>query len=295
MKRPPRLQRWLHAGSALLALAGVAFVALKIKEHAGQIDISGFSTGTWLLLILLALVYGGANTLLARAWWNLLRQHKLLVPWRWALKTYGVSQINKYIPGNVFHLAGRQAMGMAAGLRAQPLARCSLWELMLIGAIGGVFGILAAPLQWSHVSLGMATTLWFLMLTTSIALLRHLGAKSLSIAMGWQAGFLWISGVVFMMVLKLIDQGGVIQSPGWPTLWGAYVLAWLAGLLTPGAPAGVGVREAVLLLLLSGHFSQADLLLAVVVGRAITATGDLLFYLYALTLGPQHAHAVGHE
>ncbi|OOG81277.1 hypothetical protein B0E41_18495 [Hydrogenophaga sp. A37] len=289
MKRPLCLQRWLHAATALLALSGVAFVALKIKEHAGQIDISGFSADTWSLLIVLALVYGGANVLLARAWWNLLKQHKLQVPWQWALKTYGVSQINKYIPGNIFHLAGRQAIGMAAGLGAQPLARCSLWELMLIAAIGGVFGILAAPLQWHQVSLGMAIGLWALAMTVSIALLRNLGAHSLSRALGWQAGFLWISSVVFMVVLKLMAPADALQSPEWPILWGAYILAWLAGLLSPGAPAGVGVREAVLLLLLSGHFAQADLLLAVVVGRVITASGDLLFYLYALTLRAQHA------
>lgn len=289
MKRPFPLQRWLHAASALLALSGVAFVALKIKEHAGQIDISGFSAGIWSSLVVLAFVYGGANVLLARAWWNLLKQHKLQVPWRWALKTYGVSQINKYIPGNIFHLAGRQAMGMAAGFGAQPLARCSLWELMLIGAIGGVFGILAAPLKWNQVSLGMAIGLWALVMTVSIALLRSFGAWSLSRALGWQAGFLWISSVVFMIVLKLVAQEDALQSPAWPILWGAYVLAWLAGLLSPGAPAGVGVREAVLLLLLSGHFAQADLLLAVVVGRVITASGDLLFYLYALTLRAQHA------
>ena len=31
---------------------------------------------------------------------------------------------------------------------------------------------------------------------------------------------------------------------------GAYVIAWLAGLVTPGAPAGVGVRELVMYALL---------------------------------------------
>jgi len=49
-------------------------------------------------------------------------------------------------------------------------------------------------------------------------------------------------------------------------------------LLTPGAPAGLGVREAILLVLLSDHVGDAKILLAAIVGRAITVLGDLLFY-----------------
>jgi len=45
----------------------------------------------------------------------------------------------------------------------------------------------------------------------------------------------------------------------------------------PGAPAGVGVRELVLLFLLKNVVAEAELLLAVVLGRLVTVMGDLLF------------------
>ncbi|MDZ7598490.1 MAG: hypothetical protein U5J82_09410 [Desulfobacterales bacterium] len=48
-----------------------------------------------------------------------------------------------------------------------------------------------------------------------------------------------------MSILALVAPSFVTFSTFF-ALCGAYVIAWLAGLVTPGAPAGVGVRELVL-------------------------------------------------
>lgn len=50
-------------------------------------------------------------------------------------------------------------------------------------------------------------------------------------------------------------------------------------MVTPGAPAGVGVRELVLLLLLKGLAADTDLIMAVLLGRLVTVIGDLLFFM----------------
>lgn len=60
---------------------------------------------------------------------------------------------------------------------------------------------------------------------------------------------------------------------------GAYTIAWLAGLATPGAPAGIGIREAIALVLLGKWMEKDELLTAIVAGRMITIVGDLLFFL----------------
>ena len=264
----------------------------KITKHASQIDLARFTTSAWVGLTFLVVVYGAANGLLAKAWWHLLKYFQLNAPWRWALKAYGVSQINKYIPGNIFHLAGRQALGMSAGLAARPLAKSAMWELALLALLGLLYGALAIPLIYTPVSNFAASVLWGSLLACSYVALRYFGALQLALAMCWQAGFLLLSGAVFVAVLFMSDQ---TLTPGYATLpavCGAYVLAWLAGLVTPGAPAGVGVRETVLLLLLNAQFAPSDLLVAVVLGRVVTAAGDLLFYLYALTLktNPHEPH-----
>ena len=291
MIQRPRLKRWFHTASTLLALAGATFVVLKIAEHSAQIDVSHFGASAWAALALLVVGYGASNTLLARAWWQLLKYFELQAPWPWALKTYGVSQINKYIPGNIFHLAGRQALGMSAGMAARPLAQTALWELAMLALLGLLYGALATPLGWTQMSATDATILWASLLTCGYVALRRLGARPLALAMFWQASFLMMSGVVFIVVLLASSGTSALAYSALPAVCGAYVLAWLAGLVTPGAPAGVGVREAVLLLLLGGLFTPADLLVAVVLGRAVTASGDLLFYLYALSIRTKaHGH-----
>lgn len=283
MIQSSRIKRWGQTISTLLALTGCFFVVLKISEHSEQLDFSRFDAGVWSGLLLLALSYGASNALLARAWWHLLRHFSLQPPWNRTLQIYGLSQINKYIPGNVFHLAGRQALGMTAGMPGRPLAQSTLLELVLLATLGLLYGALAIPLASTGLSVGNAIALWGLLLAGSFFTLYWIGAVSIAVAAIWQAGFLVISGSVFVAVLLI--SGPVSAAASWlPAVCGAYVLAWLAGLVTPGAPAGVGVREAVLLLALGGLFAPADLLAAIVLGRAVTASGDLLFYAYAFLL-----------
>ena len=73
---------------------------------------------------------------------------------------------------------------------------------------------------------------------------------------------------------------------------GSYVVAWLACLVTPGAPAGVGIREVVLFTLLNPVVSEADLLAAIIFGRIVTVGGDVLFYLTALVMNVRTTKAV---
>lgn len=287
-----RLKRLLHTASTLLALAGAGFVVLKIAEHSAQIDLSHLGSASWAGLVLLVVGYGSCNALLARAWWQLLKHLELPVPWPQALKIYGLSQINKYIPGNVFHLAGRQALGMSAGMPARPLAQSALWELAMLAALGLLYGALATPLGWSRMPVLASVVVWASLLACGYAALHRLGTRPLALALVWQAAFLMMSGTVFTLVLLMSGHTSAVAYSALPAVCGAYVLAWLAGLVSPGAPAGVGVREVVLLLVLGGLFAPVDLLVAVVLGRAVTASGDLLFYLYALSIKTKiHGHA----
>ncbi|WP_442498294.1 hypothetical protein [Methylobacter sp. sgz302048] len=271
------LKRWLHIIGGSLGLLGVVFVFMRLNTYMEQIDLTRFDTTAWSLIGLLALVYGAANVLLAQAWWHLLAFFNVEVERKWAVKTYGLSQLAKYVPGNIFHLAGRQALGMAAGLPAGALAKSTLWELGLIAAAGALFGVLATPLVWPTLPVPVSAEAFGLITVMGIITLRWLLSPAASATFIWQIFFLTISGTVFMGALFLVAPA-VVTFSTFSVLCGSYVIAWLAGLVTPGAPAGVGVREFVLLFLLGGQIPAADLLLAVVLGRIITVVGDLLFF-----------------
>lgn len=270
----------LHVVGGVLSVAGLWFVFVRMSAELANLNSLAIYVGAWLPLILLSCVYGLANGLLAKAWWQLLRYLGCPVDFARAYRLFGLSQLAKYVPGNVFHLAGRQALGMSAGLPAGILAKSSLWELGLIVLAGLHFSLLALPLLF-HTMTAVASVLWLVVVLALCALgLRRWFGKDVALALIWQLGFLVLSAAIFLVILAVVSAAPV-SAVQWSAVMGSYVLAWLIGLLTPGAPAGVGVREAVLLHLLGHFLAPGDLVVAVVAGRIVTITGDLLFFFSA--------------
>ncbi len=278
------MKRLLHWAGGILAIAGGVFVFLRLREHAAGIDLAQISSARLAALAVLAVLYGVANILLALAWRNLLAFCRQQTTRNWAVHAYGVSQLAKYVPGNIFHLAGRQAIGMAAGYGGGALARSTLWEFGLITATGAIFGLLAVSLVgWIHAAVG--TALFALVLAAVVVAIWKYLARSVAIAMGEQALFLAISGAVFVGCLLIAVPEARLPITLVPAVIGAFVLAWLAGLVTPGAPAGLGVREFVLLFLLVGIGPEPEVLFAILLGRIVNIAGDVLFFAFAALLG----------
>src|SRR5262249_35056983 len=94
-----------------------------------------------------------------------------------------------------------------------------------------------------------------------------------AIAVLYYLVFLALSGLIFSAALAIVHGG--VDGP-LPTIVGSYVVAWLAGFLTPGAPAGIGVREAGLLFLFVQTGDGSAILLAIIITRMITMAGDFL-------------------
>lgn len=122
-----------------------------------------------------------------------------------------------------------------------------------------------------------------LLLIVSVGAQRYLSPFVMRAAL-WYVAFLLLSGLLFYATLQLLLPGtSMLHSL--PRICSAYVIAWLAGAITPGAPAGIGIREVVMFALLQPVVGESDLLVAIVLNRAITAGGDTLFYFFALALG----------
>jgi len=273
--------RTLRFCGSVLAIIGVIFVAVRLYSYAVEINFSRFALFDWFLVVLLAIAYAVSNLMLVMAWKSLLAQTDVVVRLSWAIKTYGVSQIAKYIPGNIFHLAGRQAIGMSSGISSWSLAKTTVWELVLIASAGTVFGLLALPLlNWDLPTfISYFSFLFAIIVVASLIGLRV--GYPMARAFIWYACFLTVSGTLFLGLVELITTTMEGTSGNVGVLVGAYVLAWLIGLITPGAPAGIGIREVVLISLLNGIVPELDLLLAVIIGRIVTACGDTMFFLVA--------------
>ena len=285
MNIPPLLRRALHWGGSALAVIGIVFVVFRLQSYSAQLNLSSVRPRVWGLVSEIAVVYGAANILLALAWWHLLESLGTRVVRLEAIKIYGVSQLARYLPGNVFHLAGRQALGMAAGISGVALVKSSIWELGLVAVAGSLYGWLILPLMVSGFRIGPSIFL----LISSIVLVAALLARLVDFQVMWsfiyQIAFLAISGGAFFILLCTVNEGdGANIQCLFTIIAGSYVTAWLIGLVIPGAPAGVGVREMVLLLLLKSFVSEVDLLTAVLLGRLVTVFGDALFFIAAVSV-----------
>jgi len=276
-------KKFLYFFGGSLGLLGVVFVALRLYSYSGELDFSQFTPRVWSLIVFLSVVYGAVNLFLAVAWCKLLLYFGVQLSSLQGIRLFGLSQLAKYVPGNIFHLAGRQALGMAAGLPAKVLAKSALWEIGGLVVSGALFSPMIIPLVFERIPVWLSLTVFTAALLCTWFVVRRLFAAAVSNALLYQCSFLAISGVIFIVLLGLVSPQSCSVALV-PALCSAYVISWLVGFVTPGAPAGVGVRELVLLFLLKGLVSEADLLLAVVLGRAITVLGDLIFFLTVLVI-----------
>ncbi len=271
-----RALRWLGSG---LAIASVTFVALRLQHDWLNLNLSQIATATWGPNVAFALIYGAANALLALAWWHLLQNFGVSLTRPGAIRIYGISQLAKYVPGNIFHLAGRQALGMTAGISATVLVKSTFWELGLLALAGSLSACLILPLLTPAVSTSTSLFLFVAAAALIVSLLKNRAGVQPARALIWQIVFLFISGTLFVALLNLLveSEGGLSWQQS-IAIGGAYIAAWLIGLVTPGAPAGVGVREMVLFILLKDYGNESSLLTAVVLSRLVTVAGDLIFF-----------------
>lgn len=291
-------RRLTHLLGTGLALAGVVWVLWQILGQ-GWSPPPGFESRRMVLPIALgAVLYTLITLLLAGGWWWLTgvygrRSAPVATAAVWAR-----TQIAKYIPGNVFHYVGRQALGRRLGLGHEALVASYLLELvsfLAAAAAIGVGGALAArspaaaavslPLIAGVTVLGLfawpfadATLRRFPWTAEKMAALPRLsvtGAVRLLLpALASHAAFVIAAGMLLLFLLRAM--GGTSLGPA-DVLW-VYPLAHVAGLLTPGAPGGLGVREAVLTLSLGeaiGSGNAAALALAL---RLVTILGDVLTF-----------------
>ena len=278
---PTQARRMLHWFGSGLGIAGILFVALKLAQYREQIDLARLGAEDWFVLLLLAIACGLSGLLLALGWRALLQHHGVTIAPAAAIRIYGISQIAKYVPSNVVHLIGRQALAVAESLPAWPVAKSTVWELGVLLCAAALFVPLALPFVAPEWSQWLAALLFVACAMLAVLLVRRTLGTHAATALCAYAGFLGVSSVSFCIVLLLLVPDAAL-APYALGVCGAYVLGWVAGFVTPGAPAGVGVREMALYFLLAAFVDQADLLAAVVLARMVSVSGDVLFYLGAV-------------
>ena len=290
------------AGKLLsLCLVALALAFLVREVLAGGIDhlLASLAGLDIVVVLLAALIYGASLALLGYAWGRCAARlagegASSIGP---ALRIYALTTLAKYLPGNVFHYAGRQLAAVRCNWPQWAVARATLYEIVLHVAVVGAMVLVLLPMvelpaevRASGRSLLAridAVLLFVAVLLLAVGILvfrRRLGCMKEEISgvlpslLLLQTAFFSVSLLVHLWLassMSLLANGDIALFAA------AFLIAWLVGFVVPGAPGGLGVREAVLVAFLSAHLPTADVLAFALASRLVTTLGEIVFALGA--------------
>lgn len=244
-------------------------------------------------------LYLVSQMLAARAWSRTLAVFLVRLPPGWAETELLVSQIGKYIPGNVAHLLGRIVLARADGVSGTLAGIAMVLEVGLVLAAGGLlfltFLLFAPRLTLSLLPPDIANRLASVSIPLAAALATGigLGVWSLALVIRRRSAMarLDLSSAAIPLVLHVINFLALglslacvtqaIASTGSDAFLlsiPVFVIAWTIGFLMPGAPGGIGVREGLIVLGLGTIFGEGPALTAALMHRAICILGDLTVF-----------------
>lgn len=308
MKRRYRLAG-LFAGLAVTAL----FVIYVTRALHGR-DLAVYATPRALGgIVIAALLWAAALPLISLAWRELLAGLGTRKSWRELTAILGVTQFAKYVPGNVMQYVGRAGMSLSRGIPARAFAITVTLEVLLVilaatmmGVGTGVWSVVGFALVRRQgatlmVVAGLVATMGAGLLAFrrfSPALLRRFApqyAHALEGDLLPTRGTMLRAFMLYMAVYACLGLSLVILAH-WllPTssqdnwlLIASFSLAWVVGFVTPGAPAGLGVREGLLLLMLAPIYSSAAASILVIALRLASTLGDVIGFAGGLLILPK--------
>lgn len=111
--------------------------------------------------------------------------------------------------------------------------------------------------------------------------MRLPGLRPLLICFALYAVNLLILGAILQLLASAMTEGN--EARFW-LLTGVFAIAWVAGFLTPGAPGGLGVREAIMVALLGPVYDPGTALALAVTLRIVSTAGDGVGFVVGLLL-----------
>ena len=294
-----RVQRRVRS-AVVVVVHGCAVHALRARwDEAGPAHVA---LSPWTVAGALAAALAGLGTQML-AWRALLADLGSPLPVPVAARVMFVGQLGKYVPGSVWaflaqvELARDRAVPRYRAAAATVLAiTVTLTVNLLVAAVLLPIAAQEAARRWWWVLAAAPLLLLFthprLVTWVLHGVLRRIGrvrtdvdaeldrvsGRGMAAAVGWSLlSWLPLGAHVWLLVAGV---GGGWDS--WAAATGGYALAWTLGLLVVFAPAGLGVREAVLVTALAPLLDAGAALVVAALSRLVMTVADLLWALLCL-------------
>jgi uncharacterized membrane protein YbhN (UPF0104 family) len=278
--------RSIGAAISVLGLAGFAYT---FSRNLSPSEAGEMLRLHWMVLLLALGLYLITYVLMSTAWFVLARGCGARIGYRLLAWAYLVSQIGKYLPGNVGHLLGRAFLARNRGVPVDVSGIAMSLELTGVLAAGALFATMAGILgptsgDFSAVPIAAAVLALVLLAAVLFVSRRRLGGRP-SLTRPFAVALACYLPVFALLAAANTILLGAASGPLILQVAAAVVLSWLVGFMVPGAPAGLGLREMSFYALLAGSFPGPTVLFAAAGMRLVTLTGDGIAWFVGLALG----------
>ncbi|MBD2006530.1 MULTISPECIES: lysylphosphatidylglycerol synthase transmembrane domain-containing protein [Cyanophyceae] len=298
--------RWVILGATLF------FLAKALKDNWREVAAIHITGNGWACLAIAFLITLLAHTWSGWVWSWILQSFRQPVQPRWVIQVYLKTNLAKYLPGNVWHYYGRIVAVTSHGGSLGAATLSVVLEPLLMVAAALLIALIGSQAQnWGLQVLSLAVVLLgvhprilnpLMQLASKLKGKRKVEQPTSPQAeeIGFPApnqespiqqketsfrlerypllpllgeiGFLLLRGTGFLFVMQALVATNSSQIP---MLLSAFSLAWLLGLVVPGAPGGIGVFEATALALLRQQFSPAILISVVALFRMVSILAEV--------------------
>lgn len=292
-------KRYLSAAVTLFVLV---FLGKNIYAHWQELAGIELTLQGWGLLAIATLVILTAYCWAGYLWWQTLKFLQQNLPLREILPLYLKTNIAKYVPGNIWHYYGRVSAVTSQGGTMTVATISVLLEPLMMAAAAFIIVLLNLPKDfWGLALMGLGITLGLLhplTLNYSLQSLQKLkkrfqqklpqelkqdlqeGLQPETPVMKTYPTFLLLGEIGFLQLRFLgfcLVLGAIAPFPqeDLQTLFSAFSLAWVAGLVVP-VPGGLGVFETMMLVLLEPHLPSAIILTSVGLLRLVSIIAELI-------------------
>ncbi len=277
------LKKVLYAFGKMLGFIALIYIFYKLsKEYTLESFLDKF-LAIKALIIPLIIINLLSSIIGIYAW------HKMLQ--NYAKKSFGYlssyyyfakTEISKYLPGNVFHFVGRQALASKIGISQIDMAKVSLlFTLALMVATilsSTIFALFVNSIE-SYIKIAMILASILSLVAIFLIYPKFLKAnKALSVAI--LTFSISLQGV--MLSLIIYSQINTLSLEQFFKIASIYIISWLIGFVTPGASGGLGVREGAFLAIsnfVNLNISSEVVLFSILLIRLINIIVDILMFI----------------
>ncbi len=277
-----------------LTLLSLFFILKSILSQAPTLSQNAHSVHIFLLLygVLSFVIFYFVRSYL---WYRILKLYNYTIPFRESCYLWSMSEIKRYIPGNVWSFLGRTVLFQKKGVQKKDIGKGLIVEaeLFVLGSV--VVSLLALPFyffqsfeRWAIACVVLFGTIFY----CCNKKFAHIGSKKLEKVISFllppfspseNIVLVWLSIVAlffFGMGNYLVIASVVYLNPTlFLELLGIFDFAFVVGYLSVVTPAGFGVREGIVIFSLAKITTSGLAAFGALFSRIILICSELIFIL----------------